>query len=112
MRVLLLLIAVVPTGLAQQRTQLSLDKPARAAVIEALAAKLNAGYVLPDSSQGIIQASWNWPFDRKDLEIYGRTGYVLVPQKDLLRVRIVKGIRTKKKGRISISVGIRLACCG
>ncbi len=56
MRMLLLLIAVVPTGLAQQPTQLSLDKLARAAVIEALAAKLNAGYVLPDSSQGIIQA--------------------------------------------------------
>ncbi len=24
----------------------------------------------------IIQGSWNWPFDRKDLEIYGATGYV------------------------------------
>jgi scyllo-inositol 2-dehydrogenase (NADP+) len=23
-------------------------------------------------AQAIIQASWNWPFDRKDLEIYGR----------------------------------------
>jgi predicted dehydrogenase len=38
-------------------------------------------------AQGIIQASWNWPFDRKDMEVYGRTGYVLVPQKNLLRVR-------------------------
>ena len=38
-------------------------------------------------AQGIIQASWNWPFDRKDMEIYGRTGYVLIPQRDLLRVR-------------------------
>ena len=38
-------------------------------------------------AQGIIQASWNWPFDRKDMEAYGRTGYVLVPQKDLLRLR-------------------------
>jgi predicted dehydrogenase len=37
--------------------------------------------------QGIIQASWNWPFDRKDMEIYGRTGYVLVPRSDILRVR-------------------------
>ncbi len=24
----------------------------------------------------IIQGSWNWPFDRKDMEIYGATGYV------------------------------------
>ena len=38
-------------------------------------------------AQGIIQASWNWPFDRKDMEVYGRTGYVLAPRADLLRVR-------------------------
>ena len=38
-------------------------------------------------AQGIIQASWNWPFDRKDMEIYGQTGYVLVPRADTLRVR-------------------------
>ena len=36
--------------------------------------------------QGIIQASWNWPIDRKDMEIYGQTGQVLVPRGDLLRV--------------------------
>ena len=41
-------------------------------------------------AQLIIQASWNWPFDRKDMEIYGKTGYVLVPQSDLLRVRTAK----------------------
>ncbi len=38
-------------------------------------------------AQGIIQASWNWPFDRKDMEIYGKAGYVLVPRYNLLRVR-------------------------
>ena len=38
-------------------------------------------------AQVILQPSWNWPFDRKDMEIYGRTGYVLVPQANLLRVR-------------------------
>jgi predicted dehydrogenase len=37
-------------------------------------------------AQGIIQASWNWPVDRKDLELYGATGYVLAPRKDLLRI--------------------------
>lgn len=37
-------------------------------------------------AQGIIQASWNWPFDRKDMEVYGQAGYVLVPRADLLRV--------------------------
>ena len=25
-------------------------------------------------AQGIIQASWNWPFNRKDLEVYGDHG--------------------------------------
>jgi len=25
----------------------------------------------------IIQASWNWPFDRKDMEVYGQKGYVI-----------------------------------
>jgi predicted dehydrogenase len=48
-------------------------------------------------AQGIIQASWNWPFDRKDIEIYGRTGYVLVPQRDLLRVRKAGGEETELK---------------
>jgi predicted dehydrogenase len=38
-------------------------------------------------AQGIIQASWNWPFNRKDMEIYGQTGYVLVPQGEVLRTR-------------------------
>jgi len=38
-------------------------------------------------AQGIIQASWNWPFDRKDMEVYGQQGFVLVPRGDLIRVR-------------------------
>ena len=28
-------------------------------------------------AQGIIQASWNWPFGRKDMEIYGQRGYTI-----------------------------------
>lgn len=38
-------------------------------------------------AQGIIQASWNWPFDRKDMEIYGKTGTLFIPRRDLLRLR-------------------------
>jgi predicted dehydrogenase len=48
-------------------------------------------------AQGIIQASWNWPFNRKDMELYGRTGYVLVPEKGLLRVRTAKTAETEIK---------------
>lgn len=37
-------------------------------------------------AQAIIQASWNWPYNRKDMEIYGQTGYILVPQNNVLRL--------------------------
>ncbi len=40
------------------------------------------------TAQAIIQASWNWPFDRKDMEIYGRTGQVLTVAQDGVRVRL------------------------
>jgi predicted dehydrogenase len=39
-------------------------------------------------AQTIIQASWNWPFDRKDMEIYGVIGYVHAPGKDQLKSRV------------------------
>ena len=42
-------------------------------------------------AQGIIQASWNWPFARKDMEVYGRTGYVHTVALDGLRIRLEKG---------------------
>jgi predicted dehydrogenase len=38
-------------------------------------------------AQAILQASWNWPFDRKDMEVYGRTGYAITVGRDTLRVR-------------------------
>jgi predicted dehydrogenase len=38
-------------------------------------------------AQAILQASWNWPFDRKDMEVYGRTGYVITVGRDDLKVR-------------------------
>ena len=27
-------------------------------------------------AQVIVQGSWNWPFNRKDMEVYGATGYI------------------------------------
>lgn len=38
-------------------------------------------------AQGIIQASWNWPVSRKDMEIYGQTGQIIIPRSDLLQTR-------------------------
>lgn len=37
---------------------------------------------------GIIQGSWNWPFSRKDLEVYGRTGYAIAIGGNVLRTRL------------------------
>jgi len=34
-------------------------------------------------AQGIIQASWNWPFGRKDIEIYGQHGYMFADRNGL-----------------------------
>jgi predicted dehydrogenase len=39
-------------------------------------------------AQGIIQASWNWPFSRKDLEVYGATGYAIATGGNSLRARL------------------------
>jgi predicted dehydrogenase len=38
-------------------------------------------------AQAVLQASWNWPFARKDMEIYGATGYVDTVAADGLRLR-------------------------
>ena len=39
------------------------------------------------SAQCIVQASWNWPFSRKDMEVYGETGYLIAVNKTDLRMR-------------------------
>jgi predicted dehydrogenase len=38
-------------------------------------------------AQAILQASWNWPVNRKDMEVYGARGYALAPDRATLRVR-------------------------
>lgn len=39
------------------------------------------------SAEAVIQASWNWPFSRKDMEIYGQTGYVIASDRNAMRLR-------------------------
>jgi glucose-fructose oxidoreductase len=39
-------------------------------------------------AQAVIQASWNWPFSRKDMEVYGATGYAITVGADQLRLRL------------------------
>ncbi|MCV2356420.1 Gfo/Idh/MocA family oxidoreductase [Paucibacter sp. B2R-40] len=38
-------------------------------------------------SQAVIQASWNWPIARKDMEIYGVRGYIMADNRNDIRVR-------------------------
>jgi len=40
------------------------------------------------NAQAIVQASWNWPFSRKDMEVYGQTGYAITVGRDAVRVRL------------------------
>ncbi len=44
-----------------------------------------------DDATVIIQASWNWPIGRKDMEIYGLTGAIFADNRNDLRVRIAEG---------------------
>jgi predicted dehydrogenase len=39
-------------------------------------------------AQAVIMASWNWPFGRKDMEVYGATGYAITVGADKLRLRL------------------------
>jgi glucose-fructose oxidoreductase len=38
-------------------------------------------------AQAVIMPSWNWPFSRKDMEVYGATGYAITVGPDKLRLR-------------------------
>jgi glucose-fructose oxidoreductase len=38
-------------------------------------------------TQAVLMASWNWPFGRKDMEVYGATGYFITVGPDKLRMR-------------------------
>ncbi|MDR0422567.1 MAG: Gfo/Idh/MocA family oxidoreductase [Proteiniphilum sp.] len=51
-------------------------------------------------TQAIIQASWNWPVDRKDLSIYGKEGYVTVFNPHDLEYRLT---RSEPKHEITVT---------
>jgi predicted dehydrogenase len=38
-------------------------------------------------AQAVLMGSWNWPFARKDMEVYGATGYLITVGPDNLRIR-------------------------
>ena len=44
-----------------------------------------------DDANAIIQASWNWPIGRKDMEVYGVKGVIYSDNRNDLRIRISEG---------------------
>jgi predicted dehydrogenase len=49
------------------------------------------------SAVAILQASWNWPFDRKDIEVYGQTGHV----KTIVREKIEFRLKGQRDGQVA-----------
>ena len=53
-------------------------------------------------TQAIIQASWNWPFYRKDMEVYAQTGYVFTVARDDVRVRLANADEQRLAGKLLV----------
>ena len=55
-------------------------------------------------TQAVLQPSWNWPFARKDMELYGATGYAITEAADHIRTRFA-GEKTETEGPTPQLVG-------
>ncbi|WP_080240083.1 Gfo/Idh/MocA family protein [Spirosoma rigui] len=53
-------------------------------------------------TQTIIQASWNWPFARKDMEVYGQHGYVMTVDGTKMRIRL-KDDKTERPAEAALT---------
>jgi predicted dehydrogenase len=47
--------------------------------------------------EAVINASWNWPFNRKDMHIYGSEGYILIDDAQTIRYRLDERSAEKSK---------------
>ncbi|TFG88929.1 MAG: Gfo/Idh/MocA family oxidoreductase, partial [Candidatus Atribacteria bacterium] len=45
------------------------------------------------SAVGLINASWNWPFNRKDMHVYGTTGYIFSDDAETIKYRFEENSR-------------------
>ncbi len=48
-------------------------------------------------AQAIIQASWNWPIGRKDMELYGVQGAVVAENRNTLRTRLSEAAEESRR---------------
>lgn len=55
-----------------------------------------------DDAVGVIQASWNWPIGRKDMEIYGKKGAIFADNRHNMRIRIAEGYDGFSEERITL----------
>jgi predicted dehydrogenase len=55
-----------------------------------------------DGSTAIIQASWNWPIGRKDMELYGMTGALFSDNRNTLRIRMAEGYDGYKEEKLEL----------
>jgi len=49
------------------------------------------------ASTGLIEASWNWPFSIKDLEVFGQKGYLHARDNTNIALRMRENIHSTKK---------------
>lgn len=47
--------------------------------------------------EAVINASWNWPFNRKDMHVYGTEGYILIDDAETIRYRLDEKMDEKTK---------------
>jgi glucose-fructose oxidoreductase len=53
-------------------------------------------------AQAILQASWNWPYSRKDMEVYGRTGSIITIAANDISVRLPHESQSNTRAAASI----------
>jgi predicted dehydrogenase len=59
----------------------------------------------PDA-QCILLASWNWPFNRKDMEIYGVSGYIINENNNIMHLRNREMVAEKTRQVTSKDVAV------
>ena len=75
------------------------EKPISVVAVTQQLQKENNPYVDDESTiileyknaKATIQASWNWPIGRKDMEVYGKKGVIYADNRNDLRIRISEG---------------------
>ena len=56
-------------------------------------------------AQAVLMPSWNWPFSRKDMEVYGATGYLITVGNDHIRVRLEQESQEHSEAAPALPVG-------